>query len=188
MNNTNTIYDMSSGYGLISRALHWLMAILFLWQFVSALLRVAAKDTPIYSFFWSAHHQLGFVLLVLVILRGVWGILNLNCRPHKSGHVGKLAALGHIVIYVLMFAVPSLALLRTYGSGRGFSFVGIHIFEQTGVQDAALTAPGNALHGLLGWALLAVIMGHILMAFIHHFALRDDTLRHMTGRRVQSRG
>jgi len=184
MNNTNTIWDRPSGYGLVSRALHWLMALLFIWQFASALLRVAAKDTAIYSIFWSAHYQLGFALLVLVLLRGAWGFLNLSRRPHKSGHVGKLAALGHIVIYGLMFAVPALALLRTYGSGRGFSFLGIQIFEQTGVQNAALTAPGSALHGLLGWVLLAVIVGHVMMAFIHHFALRDDTLRYMTGRKA----
>lgn len=179
MNNTNTIWDTPSGYGRISRALHWLMAFLFLWQFLSAILRVVAKDTTIYSVFWSAHHQLGFALLVLVLLRGIWGVLNSGRRPHKSGHVGKLAALGHLVIYGLMFAVPVLALLRTYGSGRAFSFLDIRIFEQTGVQNAMLIAPGNALHGLLGWALLAVVAGHVLMALIHHFVLRDNTLHFM---------
>ncbi|MCH4543570.1 MULTISPECIES: cytochrome b [Brucella/Ochrobactrum group] len=184
MNKMNTIWDTPSRYGLISRALHWLMAVLFLWQFMSAILRVVAKDTTIYNIFWSAHHQLGFVLLVLVLLRGTWGVLNFGRRPHKSGHVGKLATLGHLVIYGLMFAVPALALLRTYGSGRGFSFLGVRIFEQTGVQNAALTAPGNVLHGLLGWVLLAAVFGHVLMALFHHFALRDDTLRYMTGRKV----
>lgn len=187
MNSTNTIWDTISGYGRISRFLHWLMAFLFLWQFISAILRVVAKDTAIYDIFWAAHHQLGFALLVLVLVRGIWGLLNSRRRPHKSGHVGKLATLGHLVIYGLMFTVPALALLRTYGSGRGFSFLGIRIFEQTGVQNAALTAPGNELHGLLGWVLLAAIAGHVLMALVHHFALRDDTLRYMTGHRALNR-
>src|SRR5690606_14502485 len=119
-----------------------------------------------------------------VLLRGVWGLLNIHRRPHKRSLAGALALLGHLAIYGLMFAVPAVALLRTYGSGRGFSFLGIQIFEQTGVQNAALTAPGSALHGLLGWVLLAVIVGHVVMAFIHHFALRDDTLRYMTGRKA----
>lgn len=186
MSNMNTFLDSRNGYGLISRAFHWLMALLFLWQFISAILRVFAKDTMFYNFFWSAHHQLGFALLVLVLLRGLWGLLNINRRPHKQGRAGKLVALGHLLIYGLMFAVPAVALLRTFGSGRGFSFLGIQIFEQTGVQNAALTAPGNALHGLLGWLLLAVIAGHALMALVHHFALRDDTLRYMTGRKALS--
>src|SRR5690606_37775369 len=97
-----------------------------------------------------------------------------------------LPLLGHLVIYGLMFAVPAVALLRTYGSGRGFSFLGVQIFEQTGVQNAALTAPCNALHGLLGWVLLAAVAGHVLMALVHHFALRADTLRYTTGRRAMN--
>ena len=144
------------------------------------------KDAPIYNFFWPTHSQVGFALLLLVLVRGVWGLLNLSQRPHKSGMVGKLAGLGHLVIYALMFAVPALALLRTYGNGRGFSFLGIGIFERTGIQDPALTAPGNAAHGLLGWVLLAVIVGHVAMALFHHFVMRDNTLRHMTGRRAVS--
>lgn len=184
MSNMNTLLDDRNGYGLVSRAFHWSMALLFLWQFISAILRVVAKDTMVYSFFWSAHHQLGFALLILVVLRGIWGVLNIHRRPHKQNLAGKFASLGHLAIYGLMFIVPAVALLRAYGSGRGFSFLGIQIFEQTGVQNAALTAPGNALHGLLGWVLLAVIAGHVLMALVHHFALRDDTLRYMTGRKV----
>ncbi|TCQ75940.1 cytochrome b561 [Ochrobactrum sp. BH3] len=184
MNKTNSIWDGPNGYGVVSRMFHWLMAALFLWQFISAILRVFIKETPLYNFFWSAHFTIGFSLLVLVLLRGIWGVLNLSSRPHKPGVMGKLAGFGHLVIYALMFAVPALALLRSYGNGRGFSVFGIQLFEQTGVQNTAFTAPGNALHGLLGWVLLAVIVGHVLMALVHHFALRDNTLRHMTGHRV----
>lgn len=185
MANANTIWDSRNGYGVVSRSFHWLMALLFLWQFMSAILRVFAKDSAIYNFFWSMHHQLGFALLVLVFLRGVWGILNLGRRPQTDGLVGKMASLGHLAIYGLMFAVPALGLLRSYGNGHGFSFLGLQIFAETGVKNDALTSPGNALHGLLGWVLLAVIGCHVFMALFHHFALRDDTLRHMTGHKAR---
>ena len=51
MANANTIWDSRNGYGVVSRSFHWLMALLFLWQFMSAILRVFAKDSAIYSFF-----------------------------------------------------------------------------------------------------------------------------------------
>lgn len=180
------VWDTPNGYGVVSRYLHWLMALLFVWQFTSAILRVFVKDTAIYNFFWPTHYQVGFALMLLVMIRGIWGVLNYSRRPYKAGIVGKLAGLGHVVIYALMFAVPALALLRSYGNGRGFSFLGMPIFEQTGIQNPALTAPGNAAHGLLGWVLLALIVGHVFMALMHHFALRDNTLRHMTGHKVVS--
>lgn len=179
--------DSPSGYGSISRALHWGMAILFFWQFTSAILRVVSDQSVIYKFFWPSHSQLGFALLVLVLLRAVWWVLNIDRRPPKSSRFGKVATFTHLVVYTLMFLVPALAMLRTYGNGRGFSFLGIQLFEQTGVKNDALTGPGNALHGLLGWILLAVIIGHVLMALAHHFLLHDDTLLRMTSRRPNER-
>ncbi|MGO1162872.1 cytochrome b [Brucella pseudogrignonensis] len=184
MYKSNRFWDTPDGYGLVSRCFHWSMAALFVWQFTSTILRIFAKDTLFYNFFWPTHFQVGFALLVLLLFRGVWGVLNYSRRPHHAGLTGKFAGLGHLVIYALMFVVPALALLRSYGNGRGFSFLGIEIFAKTGVQDGALTAPANAAHGLLGWILLAIIVGHVIMALLHHFVLRDDTLRHMTGHRV----
>jgi cytochrome b561 len=148
---------------------------------MSAILRVLARDSAVFTFFWSAHQQLGFALLVLVLLRGVWGLSNIGRRPHKDGLMGKAALLGHLAIYALMFAVPALALIRAYGRGRSFSFLGMPIFDPAGVQNETLNSIGSTLHGPLGWTLLAVVVCHVFMALFHHFALRDDTLRHMTG-------
>ncbi|MCX2698401.1 MULTISPECIES: cytochrome b [Ochrobactrum] len=184
MNKNNPFLDGSDGYGAVSRSLHWLMVVLFVWQFITTILRFFAKDTAIYNLIWPTHFQVGFALFLLVLIRGVWGLLNLSRRPHKSGVLGKLAGLGHLVIYGLMFVVPAVAVLRSYGNGRGFSFLGIQIFERTGVPNTLLTAPAIAVHGLLGWLLLAAIVGHVLMVFVHHFAMRDNTLELMTGRRV----
>ncbi len=181
MRDKTSLWDNRAGYGLVSRGLHWLMAAMFLWQFVSAILHALDRQSAVARFFWSAHHGLGFALLVLVLLRGLWGLLNLRRRPTASGPLDAAAKVGHVVIYLLMFAVPALALLRAYGGGRGFSFLGLQIFAPTGLRDEALMAPGNAAHGFLGWVLLVVIAGHVLMALYHHFALRDDTLRRMTG-------
>jgi len=75
--------------------------------------------------------------------------------------------------------VPVLALLRQYGSGRGFTFLGLPLMEKTGERVDWMLAAGNMGHGLLGWVLLAVIVGHIVMACVHHFGLRDGLLRRM---------
>lgn len=176
------IWDSATRYGAVSRAFHWLMVLMFLWQFSSAILHALAKGTGIYNLFWSAHFQLGFAILVLAVLRGVWGLLNLSRRPHEGGLNGKLAALGHLVIYGLMIAVPLIALIRNYANDRAFSFLGIEIFGQTGVKNPELASIGN-WHGFLGWTLLVIVLGHIAMALLHHFAMRDDTLRRMAGPR-----
>ncbi len=91
MKGANRFWDSRNGYGLVSRSLHWLMAFLFLLQFTSAILRVFAKDTAAYHFLWPAHHEIGFALLVLVLLRGFWGLANIAHRPRVIGWLGRLA-------------------------------------------------------------------------------------------------
>ncbi len=47
------VMDSSSRYGLVSRALHWGMALLFVWQFSSAAARVWLENTAIEGFLWG---------------------------------------------------------------------------------------------------------------------------------------
>lgn len=176
------LWDGAFGYGLVSRTFHWLMAALFICQFIIAITLFLAGDGPVANMLWPVHQQLGFLLFLLAFVRGGWGILNITRRPHKHGLAGMLATIGHLLLYVLMLVVPALALLRASGDEYGFSVLGVEIFTPSGAENTALTAPGNAFHSLLGWVLLVVVAGHAGMAFFHHFVLRDDTLREMTGR------
>src|SRR5690606_33839797 len=104
-------------------------------------------------------------------------------RPaYAVGTTGRLARLGHVLLYGLMLVVPALALLRQVGSGKAFSAFGIQVSQNTGVKVPWMTAPADLLHSVLAWCLLALIVGHVVMALVHHFRLRDDTLVRMIGR------
>jgi cytochrome b561 len=82
--------------------------------------------------------------------------------------VSTPALLGHVTLYALVFIVPALALLRQYGSGRVFEPLGIPLFPGfEGERIDWMMAPGNLLHSWLGWLLLALIVGHIGMAYWH---------------------
>lgn len=176
----STLFDHPDGYGSVSRALHWLMAILFTWQFVSAILHAVDREMPAARFFWSWHMSVGFLLLLAVVLRGVWALINIGRRPpYAASFLGIAARLGHLALYVLMGAVPLLATLRAYGSGRGLSVFGIEVFAGGGERIPALMAPANAAHGLLGWALLILTLGHVAMAIAHTYLWREDTLTRM---------
>ncbi|MBB3951744.1 cytochrome b [Aureimonas jatrophae] len=181
--------DQPSGYGLVTRTLHWGMALLFAWQFTSAILRAVAEDTAIEGFFWSTHYSVGFTLWVLVLLRGAWGLANWSRRPPHEGPplLARAATLGHLALYALMVVVPTLAILRAAGNGRGFRVYGIQLVAPGGEPVPALVAPGNALHGFLGWTLLVLVAGHIAMALWHGLVRRDATLSRMTrGREPQA--
>lgn len=174
--------DQRAGYGLVSRTLHWSMALLFVWQFVTVFLSAVAEDTGIERFFWGTHYSVGFTLWLLVILRGAWGLSQFRRRPRHEGPplLARAATLGHLALYALMIVVPSLAILRAVGNGRGFAVYGIQLVAPGGEPNPALTGPANLLHGFLGWTLFALIAGHIAMALWHGLVRRDATLTRMT--------
>jgi len=160
-----TLGDNTDHYGRVSRALHWGMALLILWQFLSAGAHLLLEDTAVEAFFWATHKPLGLLLFALIFIRMAWAIANLSRRP-KS--INSAASAGHIGLYALLAIVPGLALLRQYGSGKPFEPFGIPVFLGfEGEKIPWMVAPGNLLHSWLGWLLLAMIVGHTFMAFWH---------------------
>lgn len=175
--------DSHARYGLVARALHWSMVLLFGWQYLGMILRELLGKTPLVSFLVGTHATIGALILVLALVRILWALANHSHRPpHAPGLVGRAAQLGHLALYGLMVVVPALALLRLYGSGRGFSPFGIEVFAAGGDKVEWMMAPANVLHGALAWVLLVAIAGHVAMVFVHHVLWRDDTLYRMAGR------
>ncbi len=113
-------------YGTISRLLHWGMAVLFAWQFAGMALKLILGRVPLMKFWVGTHPSIGMLLLLLIMVRALWAFVEYRNRPsHGQGRLGQMARLGHRGLYALMFIVPSLALLRQFGNGRGVTFFGL---------------------------------------------------------------
>jgi len=174
------IRDCKECYGAVSRWLHWGMALLIAWQFATASARVLAKDSALDQFMWATHKPMGLLLLILALLRVAWLLSNAGRRPPS---ISTSARLGHLAMYALVIAIPTLALLRQYGSGRAFSPFGLSLMPGFEGKIEWLMAPANLFHGWLGWLLLALIAGHIVMALLHGRRPGDeDVMRRMWGK------
>jgi cytochrome b561 len=156
------------------------MAALFAAQFLSAAAHWALpRENALRDALWTYHTNLGTTLFLLVLLRGVWGILNLRKRPSHSGLMGQAAKAGHFALYALMVIVPAVKLIASAGGKRGLSYFGIEIFpaRETAI---AWTQSVAEWHGEIGWILAALVLGHIAMAVVWHRVIkRDDVLSHM---------
>lgn len=180
MQDTSQTRDSAHRYGSITRALHWLMAVVLAWQFTSALTHLLAEDSALDEFLWSTHKSSGFLLMILIVLRVLWALANTGRRPPP---VSLPARLGHVCLYLLMIAVPLVALIRQYGSGRAFSPFGIPLMPGfDGGKIEWMTKLGGNFHSLLGWLLLALIAGHIIAAFWHYLGGDKNVMRRIIGR------
>lgn len=176
--------DSPQRYGSISRILHWGMALVLLWQFVSVVLHfLYDNEQPLRAFFWSWHQPVGALLMLLVLLRGLWALANLRSRPPAgTTRFGRAATAGHVLLYAGMVLVPLLGLLRRYGSGRSFEPFGIPLFSGFDGRIGWMVEFGNRFHSVLGWILLALILGHVLVALLHRWLWKEDVLARIAGR------
>lgn len=174
--------DSADRYGAISRFLHWTMALILAWQFTTALAHLLPGETAPAEWLWGTHKTSGFVLMVLVLIRAAWALAQ---HAHRPPSTDRLARLGHFALYALMLLIPLLALLRQFGSGKSFSPFGIPVMPGfDGNEIAWLVAPANLFHSWLGWALLALIAGHVGMVIAHRRSPdKEDVLPRMTGGR-----
>ncbi|MHC1548065.1 cytochrome b [Phyllobacterium sp. K27] len=182
---TRIWFDSTTRFGLITRILHWGMAYLLLWQFgVILSYRVFGPLEIIKTITWYGpnHGTVGLLTFLLVVARTLWTFANRRRRPsHARGWPGRVAAAGHVALYLTMFTVPTVGLLRIYGDGHGWSPWGFPVIPATGKRIEWMVALGNASHGIFAWTLAAFMAGHIVMVFVHRMMFRDGILSRMTG-------
>lgn len=167
-------------YDPLARFFHWTMALLLFCQLGGMAAEQICGETPFIEAWTKTHSSVGLIILFVALIRLGWAAIQRRYRPAYSASLaGTVARIVHRLFYAMMIIVPAIALMRSIGSGRGVKFFGSEILAPTGQKIPALMAPANAAHGLLGWFLLALILGHIIMALFHHFLLKDGTLAKM---------
>lgn len=173
--------DSPRVYGVVTRTLHWLIAVLLLIQLIGMFsTTLLGQGNAIYSLLAPWHKTLGVTLLLLIVVRVLWALTQIRRRPNHEGAQGRLAVAGHVAMYVLLVLMPLSGVLMSWGGGYGVKAFGAMLLPQG--ADVAWASAFHAWHGPIAWGLSALIVGHVAMALHHHFGRRDGTLRRMVGR------
>jgi cytochrome b561 len=177
--------NSSSRYGLVSIVLHWGVAIVVFGLFALGLWMVGLD----YYDTWrkagpDLHKSIGLTLFAAMVVRLVWRWIS-PPPPSLSTHsrfVRVAAKLGHLFLYVGLFAVMFAGYLISTADGVGIPVFGL--FEVpaliSSIPDQADVA--GAVHLYLAWILVIFAGLHALAALKHHFIDRDATLPRMLGR------
>lgn len=172
--------DSTQRYGNVTRFLHWAMALLIILQFMKFGDRIQDGEHWIGQTIVPWHISVGALLLVLVVLRFLWAMAQRRQRPGHAGFQAFLVKSGHFLLYVCMFLMPLTGMAVMLGGGYGLTVFGMTLVAQTGVETAWLANIGG-FHSPIAWAFLVLALGHVFMAFYHHFVRRDGLLLRMAG-------
>ncbi len=173
-------------FGLTSRWLHWLIALIILAMIPSGVIAAGLAETDeLNANLMYAHKSFGLMALLLILVR-VFRLLKFG-KPGLSSGLATwerfLAKATHVALYLLMLAFPLTGLLLSAFAGRDsyFFFVTIPPFVDEPMR--AVVQPLGLLHKLIipivAYALIAL---HVAGSLKHALIDRDrSALRRMTG-------
>lgn len=166
-------------YGLISKTLHWALAVLIIsliwlgWYMVG----LSYYDRW-YNATLSLHKSFGLLALALAIINVGW---HLYSRPPADVATLKLwerigAEVTHFMLYVLMLAIPLSGYLVSTSAGQSIAFFSWVDIPALYPIDDRLRDFAIEVHYYMAYGAVALVIVHILGALKHHFIDRDATL------------
>lgn len=162
-------------------ALHWLMALLVFVTFPVGVVMHEMALSPDKLRLLSYHKWLGATVFILLVVRLVWRA-NHKPAPLIAGmpQWQRMAAKGvHVLLYVLLFAIPLSGWLMSSAKGFQTVYLGVLPLPDLLARDKVLGDALGALHQVLNITLLALVAAHVAAALKHHFVDRDGTLARM---------
>ena len=167
-------------FGLISRFLHWAMAIgvIFMLALGNRLTDIKPDVSSLYLF--EMHKSLGLMTLFFVVVRLIWHRFSPPPRPigPRRSWSTRAAKAGHVLIYLLLIAVPLSGWFASSASGTGVMLFDRWFIPGIAPQSALWQQRGFVVHGILTKALFGIIFVHILGAMIREIN-GDGTLTRM---------
>jgi cytochrome b561 len=176
-----TFRNTTRSWGALAKALHWIIVILIINQWVIAERADALPNglAKLQALGW--HKSFGMTILMIAVVRLAWRLMNptpdltAETRPWER----VLARVSHFLLYALIFAMPLSGWMMS--SARNFPVSWFKLF-----QFPDLVAPADQtfrfmqdLHHKLFAALVIVALLHIAGALKHHFIDKNDVLKRM---------
>jgi len=163
-------------YGLISKLLHWISAILLFIQIPLGFYLVDLDFGPERITVEDIHVTVGLSVFYLVILRLLYKIFNPTPRLEPSVFKGQkfLAKLNHVMLYVTILSITISGILKKLFNGETLMI----IFKKIKIQDNfELGELFYYIHVISNYVLIVLIIIHILAVITHKLFFNDNLLK-----------
>jgi cytochrome b561 len=176
------IRNTNSSWGSVSRWSHWILAAVIIGMLAYGwwMDHIAARADRL--FYRSIHADIGYLVLVLMVLRLIWrGINPTPALPADTPRWRRIAAhISHWALYVVTITVAMLG--WTYSGAHKPDYAdwfGLFRVPQFTSPDKAMADIYEGLHVYAAYVLLALIVIHFAAALWHHFVKRDRVAARM---------
>jgi len=168
-------------YSRTAKALHWLMAALLFGLLALGFYMHDLPLSPEKLKLYSWHKWAGVTAFVLVGFRLLWRRTHRPpALPDSMPKLMQVAAhAGHLLLYVLMIAIPLTGWLMSSAKGFQTVYFGLLPIPDLLEKNKEVGDLLVVVHKSLNLLFVAVLAGHIGAALKHHFIAKDDILTRM---------
>ena len=175
-----TADDVSEKYTGPAIAVHWLTAVLIVANLVLGLSMVALAITPQKLQWYIWHKWIGITVFLLTCARLAWRAI----RPHPAAVAMSLwqhrvAMVSHLVLYVLLLAIPVSGWIYSSATGVQVVYLGLLPLPDLVPKDKALAGTLKTVHVTLNLTLVLLVCVHTVATLRHHFVDKDAVLARM---------
>lgn len=176
-----------SVYTPVARGLHWLVAVAVIATIpVGLLMVIPGWARPTQDAMFVFHKNIGVVILLLMILRLVYRLLNPPPPlPASVSAPQRLAAEAtHWALYLVVLVMAVSGYVRVKAGGfpiEGLDALGVPSLVP---RDDVLAERAKTIHSTARFALIALILMHVGAAAFHGLVKRDGVFSRMWPRRA----
>ena len=172
MHVTNTLTE----YGIISKALHWLSALILFIQIPLGFYLVDLDFGEQRITIEDIHVTLGLTVFYIIIIRLINNILNPTPKLNPSIFKGQrfLAKMNHVLLYIAILAITISGILKKLFNGETLTI----IFKEIQInENFDLADQFYEIHIIANYILIGLIVIHITAVIIHKMFFEDNLLK-----------
>jgi cytochrome b561 len=177
------IRNTQQAYGLISKILHWLIAVIMIgligvgWYMV----RLSDEDV-LYWRLLDVHEAAGLSLFILLPLKVAWMAVSPNPKflPTLAAWERGVAAVVRWLFIIAILVIPLSGFLFVATNGEAVKLYDLITIPDIGELTKGTREWLSDIHYYVSYGCAALIAIHLLAALKHHFIDDDATLRRMT--------
>jgi cytochrome b561 len=177
----NAASGSRNSYSHVAIGLHWLIAFAIVATFALGLYMHELPLSPQKLKLYSWHKWAGVTIFLFVVLRLGWRLAHRPpALPAAMPAWQRMAAEAtHVLLYLLMFAVPLSGWLMS--SAKGFQTVWFGVLPLPDLLDKnkELGDLLKEVHEALNFGMAGLVLAHLGAALKHHVIDRDDVLSRM---------
>ncbi len=180
------LLNAATGYGSLTKALHWAIVVLFALQYLGAWIMMRTTETVatlglVQSTWYNWHKTLGLLALALAVVRLLnrrWGELP-PWAPSLSPLEQKLIHVFEPLLYAAMLIMPLSGFVYCMAGGYGVLLFGLWELPNPFGTSTLPTSIARATHVFSAFALLLPLGLHLGIVLGHHVLGKDGLIRRM---------